>query len=240
MVEKVQIQTPEPVEPVVETPVETSATEIEQPKEKILGKFETQDDLIKSYQELEKKISEPKAETEDKGLEIEAKAEEAVAQAGLDMSALQTEYDDNGELSQNSIDKLTAVGIDRNIIDAYIDGQTALAQNIEADIKGAVGGNDQYKDMMVWAKENLSTEEVTAYNNTVNSRDVASVKLAVSGLKARMDAGKEPSLIQGKASTSTGGYESWAQVTQAMADPKYTKDPAYQAEVQNKLSNSNL
>jgi hypothetical protein len=238
MVEKVQIETPEPVEPVVETPVETPATEVEQPKEKILGKFETQDDLIKSYQELEKKISEPKVE--DKGLEIEAKAEEAVAQAGLDMSALQTEYDDNGELSQNSIDKLTAVGIDKNIIDAYIDGQTALAQNIEADIKGAVGGNDQYKNMMVWAKENLSTEEVTAYNNTVNSRDVASVKLAVTGLKARMDAGREPSLVQGEASTSTGGYESWAQVTQAMADPKYAKDPAYQAEVQSKLKNSSL
>ena len=238
MVEKVQIETPEPVEPVVETPVETPATEVEQPKEKILGKFETQDDLIKSYQELEKKISAPKAE--DKGLEIEAKAEEAVAQAGLDMSALQTEYDDNGELSQNSIDKLTAVGIDKNIIDAYIDGQTALAQNIEADIKGAVGGNDQYKNMMVWAKENLSTEEVTAYNNTVNSRDVASVKLAVTGLKARMDAGREPSLVQGEASTSTGGYESWAQVTQAMADPKYAKDPAYQAEVQSKLKNSSL
>ena len=238
MVEKVQIETPEPVEPVVETPVETPATEVEQPKEKILGKFETQDDLIKSYQELEKKISTPKAE--DKGLEIEAKAEEAVAQAGLDMSALQTEYDDNGELSQNSIDKLTAVGIDKNIIDAYIDGQTALAQNIEADIKGAVGGNDQYKNMMVWAKENLSTEEVTAYNNTVNSRDVASVKLAVTGLKARMDAGREPNLVQGKASVSTGGYESWAQVTQAMADPKYAKDPAYQAEVQSKLKNSSL
>ena len=238
MVEKVQIETPELVEPVVETPVETPATEVEQPKEKILGKFETQDDLIKSYQELEKKISAPKAE--DKGLEIEAKAEEAVAQAGLDMSALQTEYDDNGELSQNSIDKLTAVGIDKNIIDAYIDGQTALAQNIEADIKGAVGGNDQYKGMVEWAKENLSAEEVTAYNNTVNSRDIASVKLAVTGLKARMDAGREPNLVQGKASVSTGGYESWAQVTQAMADPKYTKDPAYQAEVQNKLSNSNL
>ena len=144
------------------------------------------------------------------------------------------------QLSKDSIDKLTSVGIDKNIIDAYIDGQTALAQNIETDIKSAVGGNDQYKEMMVWAKENLSTEEVSAYNNTVNSRDVASVKLAVSGLKARMDAGKEPNLVQGKASITSNGYESWAQVTEAMADPRYTKDPAYQAEVQSKLSNSNL
>ena len=156
------------------------------------------------------------------------------------MSALQSEYDTNGELSKDSIDKLTSVGIDKSIIDAYIDGQSALAQNIETDIKSVVGGNDQYKDMMVWAKENLSTEEISAYNNTVNSRDVASVKLAVSGLKARMDAGKEPNLVQGKASITSNGFESWAQVTEAMADPRYSKDPAYQAEVQSKLSNSNL
>jgi hypothetical protein len=239
MVEKVQVETPEPVEPKVEAPAETTTEEkVEQPNEKILGKFDTQEDLIKSYQELEKKISQPK--TEDKGLEIEAKAEEAVAQAGLDMTALQSEYDTNGELSEDSINKLNAVGIDKNIIDAYIDGQTALAQNIETDIKNIVGGNEQYKGMMEWAKENLSAEEISAYNNTVNGRDVASVKLAVTGLKARMEAGKEPNLVQGKASTTSNGFESWAQVTEAMADPRYTKDPAYQAEVQSKLSNSNL
>jgi len=239
MVEKVQVETPEPVEPKVEAAAETTTEEkVEQPNEKILGKFDTQEDLIKSYQELEKKISQPK--TEDKGLEIEAKAEEAVAQAGLDMTALQSEYDTNGELSEDSINKLNAVGIDKNIIDAYIDGQTALAQNIETDIKNIVGGNEQYKGMMEWAKENLSAEEISAYNNTVNGRDVASVKLAVTGLKARMEAGKEPNLVQGKASITSNGFESWAQVTEAMADPRYTKDPAYQAEVQSKLSNSNL
>ena len=167
MVEKVQVETPEPVEPKVEAPAETTTEEkVEQPNEKILGKFDTQEDLIKSYQELEKKISQPK--TEDKGLEIEAKAEEAVAKAGLDMTALQSEYDTNGELSKDSIDKLTSVGIDKSIIDAYIDGQAALAQNIETDIKNTVGGNEQYKGMMEWAKENLSAEEISAYNNTVN------------------------------------------------------------------------
>ena len=118
MVEKVQVETPEPVEPTVEAPAETTTETVkEEPKEKILGKFDTQEDLIKSYQELEKKNSQSK--TEDKGLEIEAKAEEAVAQAGLDMTALQSEYDTNGELSKDSIDKLTSVGIDKNIIDAY-------------------------------------------------------------------------------------------------------------------------
>ena len=36
------------------------------------------------------------------------------------------------------------------------------------------------------------------------------------------------------------GFKSWAQVTEAMADPKYAKDIAYQQEIKNKLQNSNL
>lgn len=245
MVEKVEVAaqetTAEKPEDKATEAVETKEVQQEPKQEKILGKFDTQEDLIKSYQELEKKINQPKAEPkEDKGLAIDAKAEEAVAQAGLDMTALQNEYDTNGELSEDSINKLSKVGIDKSIIDSYIDGQQALATNIETDIKNTVGGHDEYKSMIEWAKENLSPEEITAYNNTVNSRDLASVKLAVTGLKARMSATQEPNLVKGKASTSVDTFESWAQVTEAMKDPRYTKDPAYQAEIQSKLRNSNL
>ena len=243
MVDKVQVEPTAPVELTKEQPVEKATEKVEeQPKEKILGKFDTQEDLVKSYQELEKKVSQtkPESKSEDKGLEIEGAAEKAVEKAGLDMTALQNEYDTSGELSKDSIDKLTSVGIDKSIIDAYIDGQQALAKNIETDIKGVVGGQDEYKNMVDWAKENLSSEEINAYNNTVNSKDIAAVKLAVSGLKARMTTTQEPNLVQGKASTSTSGYESWAQVTEAMKDPRYAKDPAYQAEIQSKLRNSKL
>ena len=55
-----------------------------------------------------------------------------------------------------------------------------------------------------------------------------------------MSATQEPNLVKGKASTSVDTFESWAQVTEAMKDPRYTKDPAYQAEIQSKLRNSNL
>ena len=243
MVDKVQVEPTAPVELTKEQPVEKATEKVEeQPKEKILGKFDTQEDLVKSYQELEKKVSQtkPESKSEDKGLEIEGAAEKAVEKAGLDMTALQNEYDTSGELSKDSIDKLTSVGIDKSIIDAYIDGQQALAKNIETDIKDVVGGQDEYKNMVDWAKENLSSEEINAYNNTVNSKDIAAVKLAVSGLKARMTTTQEPNLVQGKASTSTSGYESWAQVTEAMKDPRYAKDPAYQAEIQSKLRNSKL
>jgi hypothetical protein len=48
-------------------------------------------------------------------------------------------------------------------------------------------------------------------------------------------------LVEGKSSASgEQGFQSWAQVTQAMSDPRYAKDVAYQAEVKNKLANSKI
>jgi hypothetical protein len=69
------------------------------------------------------------------------------------------------------------------------------------------------------------------------------VKLAVNALKGQYERanGTEPKLVEGKTSgTSEQGYASWAQVTEAMSNPKYAKDPAYQAEVKAKLANSNI
>jgi hypothetical protein len=69
------------------------------------------------------------------------------------------------------------------------------------------------------------------------------VKLAVEGLKAKYEQanGTEPSLVQGKASaTSEQGYRSWAEVTTAMNDTRYSSDPAYQADVKAKLANSKI
>ena len=255
MVDKVEIKQAETTSDKPEEAAKTEAPKEEapkvevqeQPKEKILGKFETQEDLIKSYQELEKKIgekqetkTETKSEDKDKGLEIDQAAEKAVASAGLDMTALQNEYDTTGEVSKESMEKLAKAGISEDVVERYIQGQQALATNIETDIKSVVGGNEAYKQMMDWAKENLTQEEIQAYNTTVNTQDVATVKLAVSGLKARMGNNSEPTFVQGKTGTGPAAFESWAQVTQAMADPRYSKDPAYQKEVSDKLRRSEL
>jgi hypothetical protein len=69
------------------------------------------------------------------------------------------------------------------------------------------------------------------------------VKLAVSGLQTQYQAaeGTDPSLIGGQSSNSTGGnYSSWAEVTQAMSDPRYNSDPAYRQSVSTKIARSNI
>ena len=107
-----------------------------------------------------------------------------------------------------------------------------------------MGVNESYKAMMDWAVDNLTETEITAYNNTVNGKDIEATRLAISGLNARFQnaTGSEPNLQSANKSNAANapGYRSWAEVTQAMSDERYSKDDAYRLDVQNKIKNSRL
>ena len=252
MVDKVEVQQEETG---IEKPVEqTNETQSTQSKpEGLPEKFNSVEDLAKSYQELEKKLG---AQSQDKkevdpvakaapkvnnnNLEI---AEKAVTNAGLDMSSLQSEYAEKGELDAKSYEALEKAGISKEYVDSYIAGQEAIAKTQAEEIKNTVGGNETYQEMVDWASNNMTEGEKTAYNKAVNSGDMDTVKLAVNALKGQFERanGVEPKLVEGKAQPSQEqGFLSWAQVTQAMSDPRYAKDMAYQNDVKNKLANSNL
>ena len=139
MVEQVVINKEEPVDPATqETTAETTTEEVVaedqqvEAGEKILGKFETQSDLEKAYKELESKVGQAKEDPkQDQGLEIQETAEKAVEAAGLDMSQLEQEFADNGELSEKSYEQLESQGISKDIVNNYIEGQQARAVQIE-------------------------------------------------------------------------------------------------------------
>jgi hypothetical protein len=241
MVETVEIKQEETTS---EKPVEENVTQSK--PEGLPEKFKSVEDLAKSYQELEKKLgdSQPK-ETEisketNSDLDI---AEKAVETAGLNMDTLASEYAEKGELAEKSYEALEKAGIPKDYVNQFIEGQKAIADQQATSIKNMVGGADAYTEMSNWAAENMSEEEKTAYNTAVNSKDLETAKLAVVGLKAKFERanGNEPNLLEGKGTVSgEKGYASWAEVTRAMSDERYSKDPAYQAMVQEKLANSDL
>ena len=251
MVDKVEIQS---AETTTDKPVEEIKPTQSKP-EGLPEKFNSVDDLVKSYSELEKKLGEqsqpteqsvdPVSKTELKGqpksdLDI---AEKAVDKAGLNMESLTEEFAKDGKLADGSYSSLEKAGIPKEYVDRFIAGQQAIADQQSATVKNLVGGTESYDSMSDWAGNNLSETEKQAYNTAVNSKDLEAVKLAVVGLKARyaQATGSEPTLVEGKASPSAEqGFASWAQVTQAMSDPRYAKDPAYQAEVKSKLANSKI
>ena len=234
-------------ETTAEKPVEQSV-ETSKP-EGLPEKFNSVEDLAKSYSELEKKLGESKPEETPQPKQEEPKTEDleiankAAESAGLNVQDLQAEFDNSGELKAESYEALDKAGIPKEYVDQFIAGQLAMRENLVSDVKGVAGGEDPYAEMMQWASNNLSESEKNAYNNAVNNTDVEAIKLAVVGLKARYESanGIEPTLTKGKASPSTeGGFRSWAEVTEAMADARYQKDIAYQDDVKRKIQNSNL
>lgn len=245
MVETIEVKRDETTS---EKPVEENSA-LSKP-EGLPEKFNSVEDLAKSYAELEAKLgtnkeqpvkeNTPVQETQKGELDI---AENVVENAGLDMNSLADEYAENGKLNDESYQALEKSGIPKEYVDQFIEGQKAIGEQQTNTVKNMVGGDEAYNEMAKWAAGNMSEGEKKAYNTAVNSKDMDTVKLAVDGLRAKYESanGSEPNLTQGKATPTTEqGYKSWAEVTAAMSDSRYAKDPAYQAMVKNKIANSEL
>lgn len=242
--------------------LDSTATEQVADAPKILGKFNTQEDLVKAYQELEKKLgsgetketpeaerTEPEAEvttdTENNTeTETQETAEEAAKKSGLDLDDLSAQYWANGSLTDEQYAALDEGGYPRHIVDQYIAGQKAQVELETAKVHLAVGGSEAYSDMLTWAKDSLSEAEVAAYDRAVNSDNMDTVMAAVKGLKARFDneVGFEPQRsVTGRSGVpNLGRYESVAELKVDMGDPKYYSDPAFRAKVEQKLARSSI
>ena len=171
-------------------------------------------------------------------------------EAGIDFQEMNVRWQQSGTLESGDYDQLAEAGFSRDMVDAYLSGlqykaaqDTALSVKEVASIKESLGGEAEYNKMIQWAGDNLSPEEVEGFNQIINTQPMAAVKMAVTGLHARYTAveGREPKLIGGRASKgNTDKFESTAQLVEAMSDPRYSKDPAYQRKVQEKLGRSSI
>lgn len=207
-------------------------------------KFSSWEDMASAYAELERKQSGGKPEgTPATTPETPEAAQAQVEAAGLDFAVLTSEYQTAGELSQATYDKLAAAGIPKDTVDSYIAGQEAIAQQAIDGVMGEFGGAEQYGQMVQWASANMSKADVTAFNKVMDGGDLGSIKLTIAGLQAKYLAanGSEPTLLNGGNSpTDADVFRSTAELTAAMRDTRYAKDPAYRADVQAKAGRSSI
>lgn len=171
-------------------------------------------------------------------------------EAGINFQDMNVRWQQTGTLESGDYDQLAEAGFNRDMVDAYLSGlqykatqDTALSVKEVASIKESLGGEAEYNKMIQWAGDNLAPEEIEGFNQIINSQPMAAVKMAVTGLHARYTAveGREPKLIGGRASKgSSDKFESTAQLVEAMSDPRYSKDPAYQRKIQEKLGRSSI
>jgi hypothetical protein len=171
-------------------------------------------------------------------------------EAQIDFQDMNVRWQQTGTLEAEDYEQLAEAGFNRDMVDAYLSGlqykqaqDTALSVKEVASIKQSLGGEAEYNKMIEWAAVNLSADEIEGFNQIINTPSMAAVKMAITGLHARYSAveGREPKLIGGRAPKgSTDKFESTAQLVEAMSDPRYSKDPAYQKKVQDKLSRSSI
>lgn len=220
------------------------------------GKFKSQEDLLKAYKELESKLGKPQSEDDDEVSEESVEASEEEAEESVEISEnvktftdIATRFDEAGGLTQDDMEKLSSMD-SKELIETYFKyhavqsakntQEVATAQQLKT-IRDSVGGDEAYGEMIQWAGQNLSPDEIDSFNSVANSNNAAALSFAVEALSNRWKSveGYEAPLISGKKATSTGKvFRSQAELGRAIADPRYSTDPAYRQDVENKLARS--
>jgi hypothetical protein len=221
----------------------------------LAGKYKSSEELEKAYIELQKKLGEnTKEDTEEASTEEESEEKPTLSDhASLITSASDEYYANGNKLSDETMAKFSSLST-QDLIKAYMEVQKnqpeqAAAPEVEISqdqinqIKNSAGGEQQYANIVNWAKSNINKDQLDAFNNVVNSGNVPAIRLAVSGLKAEYDAanGVEGKMVTGKTAPNNGDvFRSQAELVRAMSDARYDNDPAYRQDVIEKLDRSDL
>jgi hypothetical protein len=231
-----------------DAPEDTSQNENPRP-EGLPEKFQSVEELAKSYSELEQKLgSSEGGEEVDNQADAESTAEEAEQQVvdaiGVDaFEKYSNEYlEGNGELSAESYEELASkYNFSKELVDSFIQGQEALLSNNLNEIQQLAGGEKGYNEMAEWAASNLDEADLESFNNTIETGDAATVKLAVQGMHARYvneSGAGAPTLVAGGGKPTYGGYASKAEMIADMRKPEYKEDPAFRETVEKRLANT--
>lgn len=220
---------------------EQEASEDENP-EKLLGKFNSTEDLARAYQQLERRLSQkdqdspsdtqPQYETTNYTAEqatqiYGSENVEALAQKGIDMVDLMRRGDAGEDISEHYDTLAETFNVSRQMVENYVSAAqqggggevSEITPAEQAAIKDAFGGEQAFSELSTWAANNLPQSELDSYNAVVDSgnRDAIVWALkAIQGRRAAPDAVVEPKLLGGTASRQPQVFESEQQVLDAM------------------------
>jgi len=214
------------------------------------GKFNNAEDLEDAYLELQKKLGSNDEDTEVDTLD--ETEEEVSPGVSLITDASEEYYANEGKLSSETMERFGEMS-SQDLVNAYMEIQAnnPNPQQESADLTDAemnqvynsAGGEKAYETMVNWASDNLADKKLDAFNSIINQGDATAIQIAVAGLKSEYDnaEGYEGRMLTGKAAASSRDvFRSQAEVVQAMKDPRYARDEAYQQDIFDKLERSNV
>ena len=226
----------------------------------LAGKYKNAEDLEAAYLSLQKKLGQGNEEVDyestDEGYEEKEETDEEVPDEAPAVSlineASEEYYANDGKLSPETVEKFSEMS-STDLVNAYLEIQAnnpqAPQQAVEMteaqvnSIQNAAGGEANYNRVIEWAANNLPNNQIDAFDSVVDSGNPAAIGIAFQGLQRQYDEanGYEGRMLQGKPASSRGEvFRSQAELVAAMSDPRYDNDPAYRADVVEKLNSSDL
>tara|TARA_R100000655_G_scaffold79752_1_gene119208 strand:+ start:1627 stop:2490 length:864 start_codon:yes stop_codon:yes gene_type:complete len=222
MTETPQLSTPEGQEGLASPAQQELVQELQQQDQiseetqQVLQKFNSTEDLAKSYAELQRKFTqnqqqksepqtEPQTETpqptesysRDQAVSIYGEAGvEALASKGLKMEELMHSADNGGDISEHYDTLAETFNVPTSLVEGFVNtygksGQAADTSNEltaadEEKIIGEVGGPEAYKQMGEWANKNMSDEMVKEFNKTMDGGNIDSIRWAIRSMQLEM------------------------------------------------------
>jgi len=228
--------------------------QLEAQEESLLaGKYKNAEELEKAHIELQKKLGEKsdtdseKTETTDEKVEEKEDSKEESESNILDQLWDEGTNNKITEETLKSLSKMNPIEVAKLAMqqrqsEAKEQTREFTDQDVQ-QIHGLVGGQENYNNMMSWAQQNVSEQEVNMYDNVMELGNPLAAYFAVQAmaLKYQDSAGKDGQMITGKAPKSSADvFNSQAEMIKAMEDDRYNDDPAYRQSVMEKLERSNI
>jgi len=219
----------------------------------LAGKYKNAEQLEQAYLELQKKLGSNDTAPEPTENSAEETSEESTDEAVDFLWQVNDEFEkSNGQLSEETMDKFSQM-TSRELVEAFFRYQDTVekaptSQGVElsdaevTQVQNYVGGPEKYNELVSWAADNFSEEEVQAFDSVVETGNIPAIRLALQALQYRYQdtMGYEGETLQGKPAKSRDEFKSQAELVRAMSDPRYDRDPAYRMEVMEKLERSGL
>lgn len=164
------------------------------------------------------------------------------------IEAIQREYEENEELSDESYAKLAEIGYTKAFIDSYIRGQEALVEQYVNNVIEYAGGRERF-DALYNHLETHNPEAAQSLDNALTNRDLATVKAIINlaGESRAKAFGRKPTrsvtsrAIPAKPQAAKReGFADRSEMIKAMSDPRYRTDANYRRQVEQKVIDSNF
>lgn len=165
-------------------------------------------------------------------------------------------YMKKGSLSEKQFADLERKGFNRSVVEHLIDVENRAAvamleqqQREEKTLKDVVGGEQAYTNMVAWAQKSLSADEIEAFDSLMESGTRAQKQFAIEAMNARFSKSAQPQqqtssepkrVVTGTRPVGLRPYRSQHEVIEDMNNPRYAQDPAFRADVEQRLLVSNF